>query len=243
MVNLTPDECRVVGVLVEKAHTVASQYPMSLNGIVTGCNQKSNRHPVMTIDEDRVVRALEGLREKRMVLFADTAGSRVMKYRHNGREALEVGTSELVILAELMLRGPQTAGEIRTRASRMHQLPALAEVQNLLKFMTERDEPLIRMVPPAPGSRAQRYAQLLCPSLHRLDEPSGEPMAAPAVADAGASQAPVAGATAGLLGRIEMLEGDVLRLRRVVERLAGALGETDILTGLDAPEADGAQGQ
>ena len=145
MVQLTPDECRVVGVLVEKAHTVASQYPMSLNAIVVGCNQKSNRHPVMTIDEDRVVKALESLREKKMVLFADTAGSRVMKYRHNCREAMGIGTSELVILAELMLRGPQTAGEIRNRAGRMHKLGALDELQNLLKYMSELDEPLVRV--------------------------------------------------------------------------------------------------
>lgn len=239
MVQLTPDECRVVGVLVEKAHTVASQYPMSLNSIVVGCNQKSNRHPVMNIDEDRVVKALESLRDKGMVLFADTAGSRVMKYRHNGREALQVGTSELVILTELMLRGPQTAGEIRTRASRMHKLGTLEELQNLLKYMAELDEPLLRVVAPAPGSRAQRYAQLLCPNLHPLDEPAaGGPASTPT-----ATSEPPAGAMAALAGRVEMLEGDLLRLRRVVERLAAALGETDIAGQLDAPRASEADGQ
>ena len=242
MVHLTPDECRVVGVLVEKAHTVASQYPMSLNSIVVGSNQKSNRLPLMHIDEDRAVRALEGLRDKHLVLFADTAGSRVMKYRHNCREALEVGTSELVIVTELLLRGPQTAGEIRTRASRMHQLGTLAEVQNLLKFMTERDDPLIQMVAPAPGSRAQRYGQLLCPKLHRLEEGdgAGQAVAEPATAAPAASAAPAPGAMSALAGRVEMLEGDVLRLRRVIEHLAGALGETDILSGLDNPEAEDA---
>jgi len=232
MVQLTSDECRVLGVLVEKAHTVASQYPMSLNSIVVGCNQKSNRHPVMTIDEDRVVAALEGLRDKHLVLFADTAGSRVMKYRHNCREALDVGTNELVVLTELLLRGPQTAGEIRTRASRMHPLGSLDEVQNLLKFMMDRQSPLVRMVEPAPGSRAQRYAQLLCPHLHRLDEPAGEDAPkdfAPAATAAGAP---------GLACRVEMLEGDVMRLRRVVEHLANALGETDILLALKAPPGD-----
>jgi hypothetical protein len=237
MVQLTSDECRVLGVLVEKAHTVASQYPMSLNSIVVGCNQKSNRHPVMAIDEDRVVRALEGLRDKHLVLFADTAGSRVMKYRHNCREALDVGTNELVVLVELLLRGPQTGGEIRTRASRMHPLGSLDEVQNLLKFMMDRESPLVRRVEPAPGSRAQRYAQLLCSHLHRLDEPAGE--------DAPEDSAPAAAAAGkpGLASRVEMLEGDVMRLRRAVEHLANALGETDILRALQTPPGDEQAGQ
>jgi hypothetical protein len=237
MVQLTPDECRVVGVLVEKAHTVASQYPMSLNAIVVGCNQKSNRHPVIEINEDRVVRALEGLRDKHLVLFADTLGSRVMKYRHNCREALEVGTNELVMLTELLLRGPQTAGEIRTRASRMHPLGSLEEVQNTLKFMMDRQPPLIRRVDPAPGGRVERYAQLLCPQLHRLDEPAGE--------DAPEDPAPAARAAGapGLVSRVDMLEGDVKRLRRAVEQLANALGETDILRALQAPPGDEQAGQ
>jgi hypothetical protein len=237
MVQLTSDECRVLGVLVEKAHTVASQYPMSLNSIVVGCNQKSNRHPVMAIDEDRVVRALEGLRDKHLVLFADTAGSRVMKYRHNGREALDVATNELVVLTELLLRGPQTAGEIRTRASRMHPLGTLDEVQNLLKFMMDRQPPLVRRVPPAPGGRVERYAQLLCPHLHRLDEPVGE--------DASDDSAPSArgGGSSGLISRVEMLEGDVMRLRRVIEQLANSLGETDILRALQAPPRDEQAGE
>jgi hypothetical protein len=237
MVQLTSDECRVLGVLVEKAHTVASQYPMSLNAIVVGSNQKSNRHPVMTIDEDRAVAALEGLRDKHLVLFADTAGSRVMKYRHNGRETLEIGTNELVVLTELLLRGPQTAGEIRTRASRMHPLGTLDELQNLLKFMMDRQEPLVRRVDPAPGGRVERYAQLLCPHLHRLDEPSSEDAPndpAPAAKTAGAP---------GLASRVDMLEGDVMRLRRVVEQLANALGETDILRALHAPPGGGQAGQ
>jgi len=246
MVHLTADECRVLGVLVEKAHTVASQYPMSLNSLVVGCNQKSNRNPVITIDEDRVVKALEALRDKHLVLFADTVGSRVMKYRHNCREALDIGTNELVVLTELLLRGPQTAGEIRTRASRMHPLGSLEELGNLLKFMMQREEPLVRSVPPLPGSRAGRYAQLLSPHLHRLDEPSGrvEPAAAPATIASAAAPATIASAAApaagspGLASRVETLEGDVLTLRRAVEQMADALGETDILRSLRPPSAD-----
>ena len=241
MVHLTADECRVLGVLVEKAHTVATQYPMSLNSLVTGCNQKSNRNPVININEDRVVKALESLRDKHLVLFADTAGSRVMKYRHNCRETLEIGTNELVVLTELLLRGPQTAGEIRTRASRMHKLGSLEELGNLLKFMMNRDEPLIRSVPPAPGGRAGRFAQLLCPHLHRLDEPSSHvasapatPPSAPPAPAAQVAQTPVSpdAGSSGLVARIETLEADVRRIARAVEQLADALGEEDILRAL-----------
>jgi hypothetical protein len=227
MLQLAPDECRVLGVLVEKAHTVASQYPMSLNALTAGCNQKSNRDPVVSFDEDRVVRALESLRDKGLVLFADTVSSRVMKYRHNCREVLQVATNELVVLTELLLRGPQTAGEIRTRASRMHPLGSLEEVRGLLQHMMGRDEPLLRRIAPAPGSRAERYAQLLCPDLHAI-EPTG-PAAQPA-------PAPTTEAAPDLLLRLEQLRREVAELRRVVEHLARALGETSVL---EEPAAQG----
>ena len=220
MVQLTPDECRVLGVLVEKAHTTASQYPMSLNALVTGCNQKSNRDPVLALDEDRVVRALERLREKRLVTFADSLSSRVMKYKHNSREALDLGTKELVILTELMLRGPQTAGEIRTRASRMYPLGSIEEVRNTLEHLAGGDEPMVRFLSPAAGSRAVRHGQLLCPDLHPIG----------AVASAAA---PDTRAEAVLPARVELLEGRLTRLREVVEHLARSLGETDILARLD----------
>ena len=223
MTQLTPDECRVLGVLVEKAHTTASQYPMSLNAIATGCNQKSNRHPLVSFDEDRIVRSLESLRAKGLATFADTLGSRVMKYKHNTREVLQVGTRELVILTELLLRGPQTAGEIRGRASRMHELGSLEEVRNTLQDLIDRDEPMLQLVSPAPGSRAMRYAQLLCVDLHPIDAASPAASAAPA--------APLE-ASPALAGRVEQLEGQVARLTEVIEHLARALGETDVLARL-----------
>lgn len=221
MVQLTPDECRVVGVLVEKAHTTATQYPMSLNAIMLGCNQKSNRDPVVEFDEDRVVRALDGLRDKKLVVYCDSIGSRVMKYRHECRDALGIGTKELVVLTELLLRGPQTAGEIRTHATRMAPLGSLEELGNLLQFMMggpERPEALVKLLPPLPGSRAPRYVQLLCPDLHPLDAPAG------AYGDADA-----AGAVSGVGDRLERMEGEVAELRRIVNHLAKALGEEAVL--------------
>ena len=120
MIQLNPAECRVLGVLVEKAHT-SSGYPMSLNALTDGCNQKSNRNPVVNFDEDTAMAALDSLRGKGLVVFADTLGSRVTKFRHNAREVLNVDNHELVVLVELLIRGPQTAEELRVRASRMKE--------------------------------------------------------------------------------------------------------------------------
>jgi uncharacterized protein YceH (UPF0502 family) len=136
-----------------------------------------------------------------------------------------VGTAELVVLTELMLRGPQTAGELRSRASRMHRLGSLEELRNLLEHMGGGAEPMVRRLPPAPGSRAARYAQLLCEDLHPLE-------ACPSAADAGEVPAPAADA-GELARRVERLEAQADRLRRIVEHLARALGETDLLD--DAP--------
>jgi uncharacterized protein YceH (UPF0502 family) len=233
MVQLTPDECRVLGVLVEKAHTVASQYPMSLNAIVVGSNQKSNRDPVLTLDEDRVMRALDSLRAKQFVVFADTLGSRVTKFKHTAREALQVGTSELVILTELLLRGPQTTGELRGRASRMHELGSLEEVRNLLQHMMELAEPLVRRIPPAPGGRAEQFAQLLCPDLHPIAEGGGAP-----AAGGGAAQGAGGPEPGALEERLEHIEAQLAELRAAVRKLAESLGEGEILGQDEQSHAD-----
>ena len=166
MVTLTPDESRVLGVLIEKSTTTPEQYPLSLNGVVSGCNQKSNRDPVRAMAEDECFGAAEGLRGKGLAVRVDQAGSRVHKYRHAAGDALHARAGELAVLAELMLRGPQTAGELRTRASRMSPMDSLDVTAGLLAALMNRPEPLAEEIPPAPGSRAVRYVQLLCPDLH-----------------------------------------------------------------------------
>src|SRR5256885_1232291 len=118
MVELTPDEARVLGVLIEKAQTTPEQYPLSLNAIVNGANQKNNRDPVTAMTDDQAFDAVEGLRGKGLVVRIDQPGGRVHKYRHNAIDALHVRTGEAAILAELLLRGPQTLGELRGRAAR-----------------------------------------------------------------------------------------------------------------------------
>jgi uncharacterized protein YceH (UPF0502 family) len=225
MVELTPDESRVLGVLIEKALTTPEQYPLSLNAVVNGANQKNNRDPVLTMPEGDAFEALEGLRGKGLVIRSDMAGSRVNKYRQQAADVLHVRTGELVILAELLLRGPQTLGELRGRASRMHPLESLDVVKNMLRAMQERSEPLVRELPPSPGSRAERFAQLLCPDLHPLDLPveggAGEVARNPA--------SPAQSGAASLAQRVERLEADVEMLRSALRRLAKSVGEADPL--------------
>jgi uncharacterized protein YceH (UPF0502 family) len=230
MVNLTAHESRILGVLIEKAQTTPAQYPLTLNALVTGANQKSNRDPVLELGEEQVLAALDGLRSKALVREVMLSGSRVEKYRHVAREALEVSTAELVVLAELLLRGPQTVGELRGRASRMHPLESLEVVTNVLEHLQQRAEPMVRSAPPAAGSRAARFAQLLCPDLHRLDA-----AATAAVGAGGEREEPAA---ASLARRVEQLEAQVNQVRQAIQRLARSLGEEDPLAGSgEAPDA------
>jgi uncharacterized protein YceH (UPF0502 family) len=214
MIELTPDEARTLGVLIEKAFTTPDQYPLTLNAVVNGSNQKNNRDPVTSLDDGRAFDALEGLREKRLVVRADMAGSRVNKFRHQAGEALHARPGEVAILAELLLRGPQTLGELRGRASRMQPLESIEAVKNMLAALMAREEPLVRELPPAPGSRAERYAQLLCPQI-------------PTVESAGAAEAPGAGADNDLSVRVESLEAEVSALRQALRKLSLSIGEPD----------------
>lgn len=214
-IELTPAEARVLGVLIEKAMTVPASYPMTVNAIVTGASQTSNRHPVRTYTEEEVYDALDGLRKKGLATRIESSNARVPKYRHDAREALQVATPQLVVLAELMLRGPQTLGELRGRASRMHPLESLEVVRNVLDSLMEREEPLVKQIPPAPGSRAERYVQLLAPKAHAID-------AAPPTESAAPTPAPAA--DPGLAERVQALELEVVHLRNAIGKLAGEMG-------------------
>jgi len=208
MIQLTANECRVLGVLVEKAQTTPQQYPLTLNALVSGCNQKNNREPVMELSDTQVQEALDSLRQNGLAREVMLSGSRVEKFRHVAREVIEIDTRELVILAELMLRGPQTNGELRGRASRMHPLESTEVVKNLLDGLINRPEPLVKELPAAPGDRAPRFMQLLCPTAHPLDAPPR-----PAAVST-SSSAPMSNE---LLDRLA-------RLEREVEQIKQALG-------------------
>ena len=223
MLQLTPYEARILGVLIEKATTTPDQYPLSQNAVVNGANQKNNRDPVMSLDDNQAFDGLEGLRGKGMVIRVHQAGSRVDKFRHNASDVLHARPAELAILAELMLRGPQTLGELRGRASRMVPFESLEAVKQMLDALMGREVPLVRELPPSPGSRAERYVQLLAPDAHRVEiVESGEP----ATITAGGISAP-GGSPLSLSERIARLEAQVQTLHRVVRQFATTLGEPD----------------
>lgn len=167
--TLDPVEARVLSSLIEKEITTPEYYPLSLNALVNACNQKSNRDPVVNYDEEAVQEALDRLRAKGLLTTVTGAGSRVPKYAHRFTEKLNLGRREIAVLCELMLRGPQTAGELRNRADRLHRFNDLAEVDALLERMTDF---AIRL-PKRPGEKESRYAHLLSgPVDTSVDEPS-----------------------------------------------------------------------
>jgi len=149
----------VLGSLVEKELTTPEYYPLSLNSLTNACNQKSNRDPVMALTDEEVVRALDSLRFKQLsVISAD--GGRVPKYRHLLAEKLGLVPAEQAVLCELLLRGPQTVGELRTRCERMHPFGDLSAVEVVLQELMERESPMIALMARQPGRKEGRYAQL-----------------------------------------------------------------------------------
>jgi uncharacterized protein YceH (UPF0502 family) len=162
-VRLTDTEARVLGSLVEKDITTPDYYPLSLNALVNACNQKSNRDPVMNLNEDTVRQALHSLNEKGLAGNATGAGdSRVPKFEHRMQEAFNLTRPETALLCVLLLRGPQTPGELRGRAERLHRFEDLTDVQSSLQKLMTREEPLAKVLPRQPGTKEARYAHLLC---------------------------------------------------------------------------------
>lgn len=157
--TLDGTELRVLGSLVEKELTTPEYYPLSLNALVNACNQKSNRDPVLSLDESQVTRALDTLRFKQYALVSGSGG-RVPKYRHALVEKFRFSPAELAILCELMLRGPQTVGELRGRGERMHKFADLSEVESVLADLAERTPSLVVKLPLQPGRKEPRYCQL-----------------------------------------------------------------------------------
>ncbi len=202
---LTDVETRVLGSLVEKELTTPEYYPLSLNALVNACNQKSNRDPVMNLDEDAVREALRALEKKGLAGPADNMVSRVSKYEHRLQEAYNFTRHEIAILAELLLRGPQTPGELRSRADRMHKFDDLGIVLTTLRKLMEREPPLAKLLPRQPGTKEARYAHLL-----------GGDVEAPPMG-AAAEAAATAGPTSG--ERIARLEDEVATLQSEVAEL------------------------
>jgi uncharacterized protein YceH (UPF0502 family) len=174
--TLTDTEVRVLGALIEKEITTPDYYPLSLNALVAACNQSSNRHPVVHFDESTVVQALDTLREKKLIHLIDRSESRVTKYRHVLYEAMNLGRPTIAVLCVLMLRGPQTVGEIRTRTNRLYDFSSLDEVEITLNSMMSAEPPLVARLARQTGQKEVRYAHLLSgevtmPESHDAPEP------------------------------------------------------------------------
>jgi len=217
-------EIRVLGCLIEKQRTTPETYPLSLNSLRLACNQATNRDPVVDYDEATIRASLDRLARKGWTRLASGPGSRVAKFRHLLDDALDVTPSELALLAVLMLRGPQTLGELRTRSERLYPFPSTADVERTLAGLAERE--LVRRLPRRPGQKEERYEQLL--GGESEPEASWEAHEAPA-AVAASAPAPDDGRVAALEERVDALADQVEWLRKEVVALRDTLRERTTL--------------
>lgn len=207
--QLTETEVRVLGSLIEKDITTPEYYPLSLNALVNACNQKSNRDPVMQLHEDAVRDALEGLQQLRMAGPARGADSRVTKYEQRLQEIFNFTRPEIAVLCVLLLRGPQTPGELRGRAERLHRFEALDDVQSALQKLMQREPPLAKVLPRQPGTKESRYAHLLAGDVVE----AGAPVRVVAAIESNSADGE----------RIGRLEEEVTELRREVSEIKDQL--------------------
>jgi uncharacterized protein len=211
-VVLDDAEARVLGALVEKEISTPDYYPLSLNALLNACNQKSNRHPVMTLDEDAVRAALDSLGKKGLAGSASGADSRVTKFEHRLQEAFNFSRPETAVLCVLLLRGPQTPGELRGRAERLYRFEDLEAVHSALQHLMERQPPLVKILPRQPGTKESRYAHLLSGDVEMWERESVSPI------EEGAGGSPDS-------ERIARLESEVAALREEIAALKQQLAD------------------
>ena len=206
--QLTPVETRILGCLLEKERITPESYPLTLNALVAACNKSTNREPVVGYDERTVEQGIDSLRQKQLAMIVHTAGARVPKYRHRLPEKYELSTEETALLCVLMLRGPQTPGELRSRAERLGGPMALPDVEALLEELARGDAPLVQSLPARPGQKERRYVHLLSgPFQASKGEPS-QPLSSPPPVAQGASVEGV-----GSLERLAALEAEMAALK------------------------------
>ena len=211
--QLSANEARVIGCLLEKQVTTPEQYPLSVNGVVTACNQKTNREPVMSLGESDVQDLLDALVKRHYLRTVSGFGNRVTKYEQRFCNSefgdLKLSPAEVALVATLLLRGPQTPGELRSRAQRMHEFSDMAEVENALEALAARqDGPFVARLPREPGKRESRYMQLFCGD--------AVPVMESAESDASVDT---------LTERVEVLEAEVAELKQRLASLLAHLGE------------------
>lgn len=206
---LNDSEVRILACLIEKEMTTPEYYPLSLNSLTNACNQKSNRNPVVSYDETGVASGLGSLQEKGLVRKTLTPGNRVLKYLHAILDRFDMSRQEMAILCELMLRGPQTVGEVRSRAERMSVFESLEEVENTLQRLAEHDPPLTLKMPRETGRKECRYMHLFSGGLETLHDFSAEPSAIEMSSKE----------------KIKKLEEEILRVRSELDELKRAFAE------------------
>src|ERR1700753_1441981 len=212
--RLTPVEARVLGALIEKEVTTPEYYPLSLNALINACNQRSNREPVMDLDEEAVRLALHGLEDDGLGGRARSAGGRVTQSEHWLGEAYNFSRAETALVCVLLLRGPQTPGELRGRTERMHRFEELSDVQSTLQRLMQRDPPLVMVLPRQPGTKEARYAHLLSGEVTEV---------VPSLAETRSN--PLEAEVAALRQEVAELRTQVERLLELVEYiLSGDLG-------------------
>jgi uncharacterized protein len=207
-VVLTAIEARVLGALVEKEITTPDYYPLSLNALVNACNQRSNREPVMNVGEDEVRQALNALQDLQLAGHARSSDGRVAKYEHWLGEAYNFSRAEVALLCVLLLRGPQTPGELRGRTERLHRFDEISDVLDGLQKLIERDPSLVSILPRQPGTKESRYAHLLSGSVESIALPTAETAVQRESTASNQNDE-----------RIERLEAEVSDLRRQVNEL------------------------
>ena len=229
MRTLSPHEARVLGTLMEKARTVPDSYPLSLNTLLLGCNQKTSREPVMELSETDIQQAIDTLKAQSLVFEASS--SRVARFEHNFQRGFAVNEPQAVLLGLLMLRGPQTAGELRINAERWHRFADISSVEAFLDELQNRSPekggPLVVLLPRAPGAREPRWAHLLCGPVDTSQQAYGGHPAPSLDTPAPALQA-----------RVQALEAEVASLQATVRRLCDELGLVPGLTSMSPPGQD-----
>jgi len=206
--ELSEADVRVLGALVEKEIATPEYYPLSLNALLNACNQKSNREPVTALDEDAVRKALRSLTDQALVRSAG-GDSRVAKFEHRLNELYNFHRHEIAVLCVLLLRGPQTPGELRTRSERLYPFEDLEAVHSALNLLMRREPPLVKILPRQPGTKESRFMHLFCGDESAVRDPE-------AVREADSTQSPTSSRDSE---RIAQLESDIVELRRELETL------------------------
>jgi len=219
---LTPEEARVLAVLVEKQHTVPDSYPLSLNALTLGCNQKTARDPVMQLSEADVLQAVSDLKGRSLV--NEVSGNRVVRFDHNAARGLGVPSQSAALLTMLVLRGPQTSAELRLHTERLHRFADVSSVEGFLEELAEKEPARVVKLPRGPGEREHRWAHLLCGEAHAMSHAAQTASLAAASGSSSSGSRVSEGELAAIKAEQARMAAELAELRALVNRMASELG-------------------